>query len=131
MSPKQWGPPLWHAINIIARCYPENPSISDMRKYRAFFTALGNVLPCRKCQRHYRSHISAIGTIPVASRTQLVDFVAQLHNRVNSATGKEIMPLPEARAHIMAAGKGGNMTSLAKYIAMAIIISFIIQFITR
>jgi len=131
MSPNNWGPPLWHAINIIARCYPQNPSISDMRNYRAFFTALGNVLPCPKCQRHYRAHLAALGTIPVGSRTQLVDFVAQLHNRVNSATGKAIMPLPEARAHIMAAGKSGNMPPLAKYIAVAIVVMAILQFVTR
>ncbi len=131
MSPKHWGPPLWDAINIITRCYPETPSISDMRNYRTFFTALGNVLPCRKCQRHYRAHLSAIGTIPAGTRNELVDFVANLHNRVNYATGKPIMPLPEARAHIMAAGKGGLMPPIVKYIAIAVITLFIIQFLTR
>jgi hypothetical protein len=129
MSPKVWGPPLWNAINVIARCYPESPTVTDMRNYREFFASLANVLPCRKCQRHYRAHLAAIGTIPARSRTDLVDFVAHLHNRVNRDTGKAEMPLPAARAHIMASCRAPSMIPAILCVVVAAI--FIIQFTTR
>jgi len=52
-----WGPCVWRALRWVAEGFPDEPTDADRDKYRAYFTSLGYVLPCEKCQHHYQQNM--------------------------------------------------------------------------
>lgn len=104
MDPTQWGPCVWRAIHVIALGYPTDPSPQDVEEYKAFFTALGPVLPCRACSDHYEKNLKKL---PIDKPLQqggraLFDWTVELHNRVNRFQGKRELSPDEAFKIIVA-----------------------------
>ncbi len=98
MKPEIWGKHFWFVLHTIAYTYPEKPSYVDKKNAIDFFTALGGVLPCEKCQVHYYENLKHMPvTVAVDSRADLMDWVFRLHNRVNLSTGKP--ELTKEQAH--------------------------------
>jgi hypothetical protein len=93
-----WGPLLWESINTIVREYPESPSSEDRQNYKLFFQSLGDVLPCPSCRQHYNAHLRKLSIdVALESRDSLINFIIDLHNEVNKATGKSVMNRETAR----------------------------------
>ena len=60
MDPKIWGPYFWFTLHTITLSYPDKPSYEKKRQYNDFFIGIQNVIPCPKCQEHYKNHLSLI-----------------------------------------------------------------------
>ena len=72
----------------MAHAYPEKPSAEEQRQARNFAEALGYLLPCERCRKHYQDLYSKFGQSLELSRENMEDYYFQVHNAVNLATGK-------------------------------------------
>ncbi len=100
MDPSQWGPSAWMFIHYVALGYPDkNPSPEDRKNYRDFFINLWKVLPCYSCSEHYQQHLTELPPIDnyLSSNERLFEWTWMLHNKVNKALDKPIVPLAIAR----------------------------------
>ena len=89
MHPSIWGPHLWFIMHLISFEYPIQPTEYDKRIYHDFYTSLKDVIPCEDCRKHYRDHITKYPLTPhLDSRDNLVKWVIQVHNFVNTSIGK-------------------------------------------
>lgn len=88
-----WGPGLWVALHSMTFDYPENPSLEDKQRYRAFFHTLKYVLPCGTCRAHYTEGIEKKMPIEPAlkNRDTLSRWLVDFHNSVNQRLGKPIV----------------------------------------
>jgi len=92
-----WGPSAWTFLHTITYNYPENPTEEDKRNYLNFFDSLKNVLPCKKCQAHYKENMNKYDlNNSLNSRQDIVEWLIDIHNEVNRDTGKKILSYSEA-----------------------------------
>ena len=84
-DPRVWGPDVWRALHYIALGYPDDPSPDQQAAYRAFFTALGPVLPCASCATNYQQHLRDLPVEPALQKggRALFEWTVALHNLVN------------------------------------------------
>ena len=101
MMTKVWGPPGWLFLHSITFGYPyainpNNPDhINKKRDYAHFFKSVGNVLPCKYCRD---SNIKFSQELPIEpfqnTRKDLVDWLYQIHNKVNHKLGVPECEIP-------------------------------------
>lgn len=101
MEPNVWGPPTWRTLHYVALGYPAQPTPQDADAYRAFFRAVGPVLPCAACSLHYQEHLRDLPLEPFLGRGGpaeggLFAWTVLLHNQVNQRTGKPAWSLQRA-----------------------------------
>lgn len=94
MEPKIWGPGAWTFLHSITFQYPEKPTDIDKQKYYTFFNSLKNVLPCPVCRDHYNKNFEIL-PIRLESRVELIEWLIDLHNEVNSMNNKKIYSYDE------------------------------------
>ena len=89
MNQNIWGPHLWFSLHTISFNYPTNPTIEDKKNYNFFFTSLKEVIPCSICKKNYIRHLieHPIDNY-LNSKEDLVKWVIDMHNMVNTETGK-------------------------------------------
>ena len=84
-DPRIWGGPAWILLHCVSFSYPTRPSNIDKKKYKTFFQSLQNVLPCKKCQEHYKEYLKKN---PIDNHLQsqraLAKYVIDLHNHINT-----------------------------------------------
>ena len=92
MNQNIWGPHLWFSLHSISINYPLSPSEDDKNNYKNFFLNLQNVIPCSICKKNYKRHLieHPIDNF-LENRQKLVFWVIDIHNLVNSETGKKIL----------------------------------------
>jgi hypothetical protein len=97
MNQNIWGPHLWFSLHTISFTYPLKPKDEDKKNYNEFFTQLQHVIPCSICKKNYKRHLQEF---PVNnhldSRKDIVYWVIDLHNMVNSETGKRVISYEDA-----------------------------------
>ena len=95
--PDVWGPHGWKFMHYVALGYPEQPTDQDKAAYRSYFEALQRVLPCKSCATHYQENLRKF---PVGEhlkdRDSLMRWTIALHNEVNLATHKPVIPYETA-----------------------------------
>ena len=97
MDPTIWGPHAWIFLHTITLAYPESPSRVERVSMASFFNSLSSILPCRFCQKHYRSHLESYPVEKsLGSKSELVKWLISLHNQVNLSLGKPTMTVPQA-----------------------------------
>lgn len=100
MKPSYWGPYFWKVIHITAMNYPSVPTSEDKEIYRKFYILLGDILPCSKCSKNYKRHLT---TIPIEyflkNNEELFKWTIHLHNIVNKELGKPQWSLEYAEAY--------------------------------
>lgn len=101
MNQNIWGKCGWVLIHSIAVNYPNNPSPSEKENTIKFFTLLGDMLPCRYCRQHYHENLKNI-PINADSKMDLIWWTIDLHNKVNTITGKKVLSRKEALQKIIA-----------------------------
>ena len=70
----------------------------NKRKYYNFFMNLKDVLPCKKCQAHYKENIQKYDlSNNLDSRQDLVQWLIDIHNEVNKLLNKEIWSVDRAK----------------------------------
>ena len=82
-----FGPSTWRAMHAIAFTYPENATPETRMQYIDFFRALGPVIPCPSCSKHYMEYIDK-HPIDADSRESLAKWVYELHQDVNRRNKK-------------------------------------------
>ena len=98
--PSVWGPFFWHTIHIVALGYPKNPTYTDKKCAKEFYEALAFLLPCSVCREHYKEYVQEkpISTF-LDSRTDLIKWTIQIHNKVNKMLGKPEWTLEEVLSY--------------------------------
>ena len=89
MNKNIWGPSGWLFMHSISFQYPENPSEEDKNNYKVFFESLKNTIPCPKCREHYSENLKQ-NPIQLNSRDELIQWVIDIHNKVNEKNSKKI-----------------------------------------
>ncbi len=97
MNQNVWGPHLWFSLHTISFTYPLKPKDSDKANFKSFFNELQHVIPCSVCKKNYKRHLMEFPVDEhLHSRKDLVYWVIDLHNMVNSETGKRVLSYDEA-----------------------------------
>ena len=91
-----WGNAGWKFSHIITFAYPDTPTDAQKQSALNYFQSFSDILPCGKCQTHYREMI-AKNPPPVDSMDQLSRWFVNLHNQVNMRLGKPTMTYEEAK----------------------------------
>lgn len=104
--PSVWGPFFWHTIHIIALGYPKNPTYTDKKCAKEFYESLVNLLPCSVCRDHYREHLLQNPITPfLDSRTDLIKWTIEIHNKVNKTLGKKEWTLEQVLTYYERIGR--------------------------
>lgn len=92
MNQNIWGPTLWFSLHTITMNYPNQPTFLQKKDYKNFFTSLQYVIPCKVCRNNYQRHLieHPIDNF-LNSRKSLVFWLIDIHNMVNSETGKKVL----------------------------------------
>ena len=100
MNPEIWGPHAWTFLHSVTLAYPDNPSDVDKSNYENFFNTLQPILPCAKCSQNYMKHIQED---PISnhldSKKSLVNWLINVHNKVNKINNKEELTYNEVMNH--------------------------------
>ena len=98
--PSVWGPFFWHTIHIVALGYSKNPTYTDKKCAKEFYESLAFLLPCSICREHYKEYLQEkpISTF-LDSRTDLIKWTIQIHNKVNKMLGKPEWTLEEVLSY--------------------------------
>ena len=98
--PSVWGPFFWHTIHIVALGYSKNPTYTDKKCAKEFYESLAFLLPCSVCREHYKGYLQEkpISTF-LDSRTDLIKWTIQIHNKVNQMLGKPEWTLEEVLSY--------------------------------
>ena len=98
--PSVWGPFFWHTIHIVALGYSKNPTYTDKKCAKEFYESLAYLLPCAVCRDHYRAHLEESPITPfLDSRTDLIKWTIDIHNKVNKTLGKPEWTLQEVLSY--------------------------------
>lgn len=100
MDPHIWGPGLWLALHSITLNYPDDPSPRDKENTRKFFEYVGYNLPCFFCRDNYARHLKEY-PIQLDTKTDLVNWLIDIHNDVNKELGKSVLSRQEAMEKIL------------------------------
>lgn len=103
VDPNIWGKHGWKFLHYVAQGFPHNPSYDEKKMYKDFFTNIQNILPCYKCQQHYKQHLqnNPITDTILESKENLENWVINIHNQVNQNNQKSILSFDQARNHII------------------------------
>jgi Erv1 / Alr family len=91
INPASWGPYYWKAMHYLTVAYPNNPTESDKEDVKQFFLSVGRVLPCEKCRAHFAKNLQnyPLTETVLSSRYNLVNWLKDIHNEVNTWSGKK------------------------------------------
>lgn len=96
-----WGPIFWNTLHIVTLGYPVHPTEEDKMGARKFFESLQTVIPCPICREHYKSHLAEMPVDEALhSRSALIQWGWELHNRVNEMLGKPAISVDQFLDHI-------------------------------
>ena len=137
-----WGPALWTFLHAIAYAPDDSNSRDREAALQKMSESLCELLPCPKCRNHFNDYVSEVGH---PTRESFEKWVVDLHNRVNSRTGKKTMTYAEARNHWLGGdsrscgcgatppGKGSNGggggAAVAAGVAFVVVMVLVIVFI--
>ena len=98
IDPKLWGKHFWATAHYITLSYPSDPTSSEKQHVKNFFDVLAFLLPCGKCRSHYTNNLKTnpLTDNILSSKYKLIEWLVNLHNEVNTRTGKKIVTVDEA-----------------------------------
>ena len=89
MPPQIWGPIFWATLHIASLTYADQPNARQKANMGAFYESLVDVIPCPICRKHYETNLEEMPVKDALnSRTELIQWVWRMHNRVNVQLGK-------------------------------------------
>ena len=89
-----WGPHVWYVLHDLSFRF-DGSTERERRDMLTFLRAIGRVLPCATCRRHYQN--TPLTSKDVRDRDSLVRWVASLHNDVNRRLGRETWTMQRLR----------------------------------
>lgn len=103
VDPEIWGKHGWKFLHYVAQGYPHSPSTENKMIYKSFFHNIADILPCHKCQQHYKQYLinSPLSDNVMKSKNNLENWVISIHNQVNISNQKSSLPINIAKQHII------------------------------
>jgi hypothetical protein len=91
INPSLWGPHCWKFMHYLTMSYPDEPTQMDKDKIKRFFLAIGDIIPCENCRVHFALNLknSPLTDKVLESRYNLINWLKDIHNEVNSRNGKK------------------------------------------
>jgi len=90
-------------MHIVSLGFPAKPTEEDKAGAIAFYNSLATTIPCPICKTHYRAFLAKSPVeSAVASRHDLIHWVFDLHNNVNTQLGKRAISFDEYIAYMQA-----------------------------
>lgn len=98
MGPDVWGPHGWKFLHFVSIGYPENPTESEKKKYKTFFTLIKDVLPCSLCGSNYKKHLKEYPLTDniLQDKSKLISWCIKMHNLVNIENNSKVYDDNEA-----------------------------------
>jgi hypothetical protein len=92
-------------MHIVALGYSKTPTYTDKKCAKEFYESLAYLIPCPVCREHYKKHLTEkpINTF-LDSRTDLIKWTIDIHNKVNQTHGKPEWTLEEVLAYYQKVG---------------------------
>jgi hypothetical protein len=77
-------------MHIVSLGVKPNPTAQEQEGIRNFYESLQVVIPCPICKDHYAE---ALRTMPIrtSSRDEIVEWVYDIHNHINTQLGKKTL----------------------------------------
>lgn len=96
MGPAVWGPIVWTTMHIMSLGYSPMPTAEEKAAAIDFYTSLATIIPCPICRKHYKVHLQEMPIEPaVENRDTLIEWVFNVHNKVNEQLGKPTITFDE------------------------------------
>ncbi|AYV86488.1 MAG: hypothetical protein Sylvanvirus1_84 [Sylvanvirus sp.] len=94
--PGWWGPIIWSALEIFLETYPETPTADEQQELRSWLYMTMRRLPCpEECIPHMLLLIQTY-PIPTNSRTNVIEWIRFVHNKIRIKQGKPTLSSIEA-----------------------------------
>lgn len=102
-GPDVWGPHGWKFIHYITLGYPYNPTESDKKEYKLFFSLLGSVIPCSICGNNYIEHlkIKPLTDEVLSNKQKFIEWGINMHNLVNMENHKKVLTYEDGMNKIL------------------------------
>lgn len=128
MKPDIWGPMAWSLLHSITLEYPETPSQLEKDNMRQFINSFGKVLPCDKCKINFINHLEELPLtdIVLASRTNFIKWMIDVHNSVNRMNNKKELSYHEALKNMLIISNGTNNYGDNKNLVIIMLVTIII-----
>ena len=91
MSQKEWGNITWYLFHTLAEKVNSEKFNEIKPTILYFIQDTCRNLPCPVCAAHAQSFLKLSKLELVKTKEDLIDFLRQFHNLINSNTGKEIV----------------------------------------
>jgi len=95
MSTETWGPTIWHVLHVIAKSFPDKPTVNDKNTGYQMVKYLATCLPCEKCKKHYMSNFTKFPP-KLNSGREFFIWTVKIHNLVNRTNGTKVYSPAEA-----------------------------------
>ena len=97
IKPSIWGPHGWKFMHYVSLGYPIHPTNNEKEHYKTFYESLQYILPCGKCAQNYAENLKQHPIDKsLDTRDNLIKWVIDIHNKVNTELGKPIVPYEDA-----------------------------------
>ena len=86
-----WGPGLWHSLHAISFNYPNNPTKTQQKKYKAWIKNMKYVLPCKYCRINLIQNFKKLPLLDkhMKNRYTFSKYIYDLHELINKMLGKK------------------------------------------
>ena len=88
MSKAVWGPATWRFLHTVAAKIRPESFASQRKELLALVRKVCDVLPCPECRSHALQTLNRANFNNIHSKEDLVTFLFEFHNVVNSQTRK-------------------------------------------
>lgn len=118
MNTKDWGPPLWKSMFMIAANYPLQITNSKEHKdlkehYKQFYISFQYMLPCKYCRESYKGFLKELPIDPyLKSRKCLMYWLYLIKDKVN----KKLIHYQEILIHEIQTGNSKQKEKAIKNI---------------
>ena len=92
-EPKVWGSHFWMSLYASVFAYPNNPAPETRQQYKNFLSALGAVIPCETCRKHFSKYLkeNPIMDRNLESKSTLILWLFNANNAVNENMGLNLL----------------------------------------
>jgi hypothetical protein len=95
--PEVWGPSYWFFMHTVSHTYPANPNEVTKRKYYDLIQNMPLFIPHPPIADYFAEMLNRYPVTPyLTSREAFIRWVIFIHNKVNTALGKEEMTVMDA-----------------------------------
>ena len=85
---EQLGRQSWGFLHMVSTTAPDNISPELREQINAFIYLFGKVYPCKLCANYFMRTLKKMGEFKGNTRMEFMDYMCQLHNRVNKRLKK-------------------------------------------